>query len=250
VVIINNYWGLSDTYSKNPNGPIIVEDHSHGWLTNNCMHSKADYGFASLRKSLPIPLGGICWKPNANMETAKNHFVSDPEFYKVFDSLHRAMKDKYDYKNGATTIEKSSYLKAMEDTEHFLDDNLDIVAVRPQDVRLLETYLPFNFLAHKTANLNVLYQHIQPSPLIQIIKRPDYTSFGLLLLLKEQSLWASLRNQLIENEIYPSFLWPDNKALPKLGYVLNIHVDFRYHADDMVYIANTINDWIHFNTKA
>ncbi len=250
VVLINNYWGLSDGFTKTADSPIIIEDHSHGWLTKNCMNSKADYCFVSLRKTLPIPLGGICWKPNAKMETAKNHFIDDPKFYEVFDRLHLAMKAKYDYKNGATQIEKVSYLKAMEDTEDFLDVNHEIISVRPQDVRLLETYLSLDFLSHKARNLELLYKQLEPTPLLQLVKRPEHTSFGLLLLLKEQHLWASLRKQLIANDIYPSFLWPDNKSLSELGYVLNVHVDFRYNAKDMVYIANTINDWIRFNTKA
>lgn len=63
IVIANNYWGLKEHQIPNGERPIVIEDHSHGWLSKGCMDSQADFCIASLRKTLPIPLGGIAWKP-------------------------------------------------------------------------------------------------------------------------------------------------------------------------------------------
>ncbi len=243
VVLINNYWGLSDTTSKRSGYPIIVEDHSHGWLTNNCIHSNADYCFASLRKSMPIPLGGIAWIPNSKFQNTETRFIVDNSFYETFDKLHEAMKKKTLYKNGLYRIVKEDYLKVIDETEDFLDKNHEIIKLRAQDLKLLNSYLNIDFLNHKQINLNYLYQHLKDVEFMRVIKRNEHTSFGLILLLKDENLWGSLRKYLIAHDIYPSFLWPDCKAMTDWSYMLNIHVDFRYNENDMAYIAETINNW-------
>lgn len=249
VVLINNYWGLSDTIIKKSEFPIIVEDHSHGWLTKNCMHSNADYCFASLRKSLPIPLGGICWSPNSKIENSTEHFIVNPSFYKAFDKLHRAMKDKKQYKNGSIDIVKTDYLNVIDETENFLDNNHDIIKLRTQDRELINTYLNINFLDHKQTNLNYLYRHLKDTEFMRVINRNEHTPFGLIVLFKDETLWSSLKKYLIAHDIYPSFLWPDNKIVTDWCYLLNIHVDFRYNDTDMAFIADTVNDWISLHYK-
>ena len=244
VVLINNYWGLSDSLKKTSAFPIIIEDHSHGWLSKNCMYSQADYCFASLRKSLPIPLGGISWKPEAPIEQDNNRYISDEAFYKAYDKLHAAMKLKTQFKKGNLEIEKTEYLKVIDETEDFLDRNHDIVALRPQDHDLLHKYLNINFLSYKQTNLNSIYRVLKAVDFMKVVKRHDHTTFGLILLFKDHTLWTSLRSFLIHNEIYPSFLWPDNTLSEAWQHVLNIHVDFRYNEQDMAYITDILNTWI------
>ena len=65
VVILNNFWGCRSYEIPKENRPIIIEDHSHGWLNASALHSKADYCIASLRKTVPLPMGGIAWIPNS-----------------------------------------------------------------------------------------------------------------------------------------------------------------------------------------
>lgn len=244
VVLINNYWGLSDTINKTSKFPIIVEDHSHGWLTQNCMNSRADYCFASLRKSLPIPLGGISWKPKETIAHNPNLYLIDKPFYEAFDKLHDAMKAKTKFKNGVLEIKKGDYLKVIDETESFLDINHKIVELRPQDRDLLHRYLNINFLAYKDSNLNIIYKNLMSVDFMKVIKSPNHTTFGLIILFKDKSLWSSLRSFLISNNIYPSFLWPDNILPENWQHVLNIHVDFRYNKQDMIYLTNTLNTWI------
>jgi hypothetical protein len=249
VVLINNYWGLSDTISKKSKFPIIIEDHSHGWLSEACLNSKADYCFASLRKSLPIPLGGIAWKPNSKFQNSEAHYITDHSFYEAFDTLHVAMNDKTLYKNGVTGLVKEKYLKVIDETEDFLDKNHAIIKLRTQDLKLINTYLNINFLNHKHSNLKQLYKAITDVDFMRVIKRKAHTSFGLTLLFKDEAKWSALRKHLIEHDIYPSFLWPGNKILSDFCYLLNVHVDFRYDESDMAYIAETINTWIKKNTN-
>ncbi|MEV4348656.1 hypothetical protein AB0J83_29720 [Actinoplanes sp. NPDC049596] len=44
-------------------GVIVIEDHSHDPLSEWARHSTAAYAVASLRKTLPLPDGGLLWSP-------------------------------------------------------------------------------------------------------------------------------------------------------------------------------------------
>ncbi len=44
-------------------GAVLVEDHSHDLASSWARDSRADFAFASLRKTLPLPDGGVVWSP-------------------------------------------------------------------------------------------------------------------------------------------------------------------------------------------
>ena len=244
VVLLNNYWGLCDVFQKKESAPIIIEDHSHGWLSDSCLNSQADYCFASLRKSLPIPLGGIYWKPNAKLTMDRKGFIKDHSYYDAWDIAYKAMSDKKQYKENSQGSAKQNYLDKVETVELFLDQHYDIVKVRKEDKAYINKFLIYNVLEKKRINLNNIYETILKVDFIKIIKRNNFTTFGLMLLFKDKEQCDSLRTHLIKNDIYPSFLWPNNILASKWKYSINIHVDFRYTLDDMYFIKNTINYWI------
>ena len=66
VVVIANQLGVRgrpDTAAAVAAGATIIEDHSHDPASAWALASTADYAFASLRKTLPIPDGGAVWSP-------------------------------------------------------------------------------------------------------------------------------------------------------------------------------------------
>jgi len=44
----------------------IIDDHTHDPWSDSASHSDADWCIASLRKTLPIPDGGVLWSPTGN----------------------------------------------------------------------------------------------------------------------------------------------------------------------------------------
>ncbi|MEP5341508.1 MAG: hypothetical protein ABJL44_14510 [Algibacter sp.] len=244
VVLLNNYWGLSSYIKKEKHSPIIIEDHSHGWLTERCLNSQADYCFASLRKSLPIPLGGIYWKPNSKLSIDTKNFVEDNAFYNAWDIAYKAMNDKKRYKEHDQKLNKQNYLDGVNTVELFLDEHYEIVKLRNSDQAYIKKFVNYNVLDKKRVNLNHINASIIDFKDMKIIKRQNHTAFGLILLFKDEELCNALRAHLIKNEIYPSVLWPNNKLANKWKFSINIHVDFRYNINDMNYIKNTINNWI------
>ncbi|MEP1488278.1 MAG: hypothetical protein ABJK28_07600 [Algibacter sp.] len=247
VVLINNYWGLCDPIEKKKDSAIIIEDHSHGWLSHNCLHSKADYCFASLRKSLPIPLGGIYWKPNEELIIDTTDFKEDDSYYNAWDIGYKAMQDKKLYKGYNETLDKQSYLDGVNTVELFLDQHHQIVKVRKEDEAFIKKFVNYNILEKKRDNLKHLYKTLIDVNFMKIVKRKKHTAFGLMLLFKREEQCNALRKHLIKNEIYPSLLWPNNTLSSEWEFSINIHVDFRYTIDDMNYIKNNINNWITTN---
>jgi len=240
VIIINNYWGLTTTEVKDRKGfeGTIIEDHSHAWLSSQSITSNADYCFVSLRKSLPIPLGGICWKPGG--ELPKVDSPTNKQLYQTWDLMVKAMRTKSEYFNNPNTIDKSIYLKQISDVEDGLDVSLDIVKLRKKDIELIQNFIILDILKIKKKNLVYLHKRIQENDSYNVIKRNGYTAFGLMLLFNNDDQYSSFRSFLIQHGIFASNLWPNNK---KWKHFLNIHVDFRYNKTDMDYILEVIQDW-------
>ena len=67
LVLAVNYFGIRDGTVWNKwrkrNTCVLVEDHSHDPCSPWARKSAGDYAFASLRKTLPLPEGGLLWSP-------------------------------------------------------------------------------------------------------------------------------------------------------------------------------------------
>ncbi|MFD1613963.1 hypothetical protein [Gelatiniphilus marinus] len=247
VVLINNYWGLSTMPQYQTNRPIVIEDHSHGWLSNPCLNSKANYCFVSLRKSLPIPLGGIYWTPNPIVPKINNLFKADENFYKTWDLMQEAMALKTKFINDCKATDNQTFLPKFYEVEEALNHNYTFTKLLKNHGDFIESFLNFDVKKIKQENLGLLYSKIKANPHFKIVKREGYTAFGLLLLFKNKTKYNALKTYLVDNNIYPSSLWPDNNIPYKWQHFLNIHVDFRYTTADMEHIASTLNKWLAIN---
>jgi len=66
VILIVNYFGLCgqpDYTSIDRQHVEIIEDHTHDPWSDWAWNSQADWGIASLRKTIPVPDGGVLWSP-------------------------------------------------------------------------------------------------------------------------------------------------------------------------------------------
>lgn len=67
LVVAVNYFGVRSGHAwtgwREQNECVLVEDHSHDPVSGWSLNSTADYAFASLRKTLPVPDGAILWSP-------------------------------------------------------------------------------------------------------------------------------------------------------------------------------------------
>lgn len=250
IVLINNYWGLSSMYTeKSPNAPIIIEDHSHGWLSDACLKSKADYCFASVRKSLPVPLGGIYWEPNSASIKSSMNFLEDHSFYDIWERMLLAMTLKKISIENKSPAASETYLPLFYEVEEKLNNYTTFVKLKTEHKHYIEQFLKFDALKAKASNLNILYSQINDNDYFKIIKRSGYTAFGLHLVFKDELTCNSLKACLITNKIYPSMLWPHNNIDNKWQFFMNFHIDFRYNENDMLYIIKIMNSWVSNQTS-
>lgn len=242
VVICNNFWGLyTYAYPTDPHRPIFIEDHSHGWLSHTCMASTADYCFASLRKTLPVPLGGISWSTTQAVQAPIDYTSEQNEFNHAWDEIGRAMQLKTNLLEGDDTIQKSDYLALINQFEAFLHQQHQVVSVLEPHEKELRLFLNKNYAFYKKENLTYLWTKIKESNLFYCLPFEKNFSFGLELVFNHRDALQRVKTYLVQHHIYPSELWPENSSPFEEKFLLNIHVDFRYTTGDMDYIAKTLN---------
>lgn len=240
-VLLNNYWGLSNMQvNTDADSPIHIEDHSHGWLSKSCMNSVADYCFSSLRKSLPIPLGGISWSPKGLMDDTSDNFKADASFYAIWDTMEQGMRLKKQFMDTDSGLETADYLSCFYEVEEGLNQNATLVCIKEAHKTAMIRFLTIDSLKYKQTNLAIIYDALKDSSQYKIIKKEGDTAFGLGLLFKDQLLFQGFRSHLIANGIYPSILWPDNNWDDEWRHFLNIHIDYRYQHREMEYIVDVI----------
>jgi hypothetical protein len=104
--------------------------------------------------------------------------------------------------------------------------------------------LNVEFLINKTyQNLNLIKANILLPPQISIIGSNNKNGFGLVVLCENSHIKNLFKNYLIENNIYPAVLWPNqynNRDILISESLLFIHVDFRYSNDDILYMVEII----------
>ncbi|VAV86114.1 hypothetical protein MNBD_BACTEROID02-730 [hydrothermal vent metagenome] len=243
IVILNNYWGLSTFGYQDKNRPIIIEDHSHGWLSKQSLHSKADYCFCSLRKTYPIPLGAIIWSPNSKNDLNIYKNIEDKSILKALTSFDKSMRLKRKFIKEKEIDLKKEYLSFLNKGEDMLC--LSNTYTEPKKVLIskIKNYINLDVNCIKNEHLEYIYKHLDTSKHFKIIKRDGFTSFGLLLLFKDKSMFNAFKTQLISDNIYPAHLWPNTTINTGWKYLFNIHVDFRYNIEDICYLVEKINLW-------
>jgi len=246
IVLLNNFWGIfSYNVPKTPDGPICIEDHSHGWLSPSCLNSNAHYCFASLRKTMPIPLGGVLWRPDGKSALDEStRFSVDSMFNRAWSDNQTAMMAKTSHlKNEKTEISKSDYLELIGKTESFLHKQFDVVEMQTDHIDEILKFFNKDYMCYKQDNLTIAHKFKNYSNLFKVLERPGYTTFGLNLAFKDEKTLNLAKSFLIDHMVYPSELWPNNLLDAKWRYLLNVHLDFRYNSEDIVYISNILELW-------
>lgn len=248
IIVLNNYFGLFE-YDYNPkskNRPIIIEDHSHAWLSKQSLNSKADYCICSVRKTYPIPGGGVTWIPKAKSDSDFYQDAKDESFIKAFKSLSNSLSKKRDFLK-ENKGDKEDYLTLLAEGESFITASNSYVKPNNSLLKYLKTYIKLDPNKVKSENLNYILPKLSKSNHFKILKRKGFAPFGLLLLFSNETVFSNFKSHCIKNGIYPANLWPNNDLKTRWKHFFNIHIDFRYNFEDMDYLATIINDWIKQN---
>ena len=230
-----NYFGMrSRRRAEHLSVAAVVEDHTHDLIGDWVVHSTADWCIASLRKTLPLPEGGMLWSPKglplpeATERSAQNEEIADIRW--------KAMKLKAGYLAGEE-IEKAAFREGLVNTEEYFD-HAPVCSLDNASLAYLESFNVQEWYGRKRDNWNVL-QEIRKDGVH--ILRPENLGgypFSLILLFDSIEERDRVRKALIEHQVYPAILW--NIPAPTDGEIfhfsrsmLSVHCDGRYSSDDI-----------------
>lgn len=240
-VFINvDFFGLGMIPTGFLNKSIVIEDVSNNLL--KLRDSRADYCFASLRKQLPVPVGGI--GKDVLLDSSPKHnghqFPEDVSSEKIAAMF---LKAKYlDGEFNAKKVFRNLYIKS-EKSFSSCKTNSYI----PANAKQILLNLSHKDLIDKTrANINLAKSLFQPHPNFKLLTTEQNTEMGLMFIFENQEDRDSLKTYLIKKDIYPSILWPNQKTKTDKYFeerVLFVHADFRYTSNDIRFIVNRLNSF-------
>lgn len=242
VLLRTNYLGIRDFRCEADIPVPVIEDHTHDLMGHWSLYSKADWCIASLRKTLPIPMGGVLWSPKGHDYPTVVRNSQDAE--KIASRRWKAMELKAAYLRGED-VKKEDFRKILIDTEDWFDHaEPSMMDERTMDfIRNLDINAWYNA---KRRNWQYLCQMVKTKA--QVLKPEDESCnmFSFTILAADRDQRDKWRLGLIENNVYPAILWqvPDT-AHKVVGAVsnrlLSIHCDGRYSVEDMENMAKLIN---------
>lgn len=240
-----NYFGMRDFRSEKTIPVPVIEDHTHDLLGHWALYSDADWCFASLRKSLPLPEGGMLWSPKGLRLI--NELENTDNNAQVASKRWQAMQMKRNYIDG-TIQDKESFRKLFVETEEWFD-SAEPSLIDKQSREYIEGLDINAWIGAKRMNWQMLRSSL--SDKIRILRPEDdsCTMFSMIILTENREDRDALRKRLIEDSVYPAILWqvPEsvNDVIKDFSCrMLSIHCDGRYDKEDIQQLANIVNQAI------
>lgn len=242
VLLRMNYFGIRDQRSETDIPVPVIEDHTHDLLGHWSLYSDADWCIASLRKSFPLPEGGVIWSPKGHRLTIIPDDTKDNQ--QIADIRWKAMQMKRDYLNGKLN-NKEEYRKLFLETEGWFD-TAEPSLIDERSKNYIDLFDLNAWNGAKRRNWKLLCSLL--SDKVQIVNpENDFcTLFSFVLLFESMERRNRIRTQLIDCSVYPAILWQvpetttdDVKEFSR--QMLSIHCDARYSVDDVRQLADIIN---------
>ncbi len=224
-----NFFGINRIDTSVLKEIVIIEDCSHDLLSLNTTNS--DFAFASLRKQLPVPVGGvIASKKNITFEPIINN---DIERLAIKKTLAMFLKREY-LKNAVG--DKDLFRKYYVDSEEEFSEFKEGYQLPTLAKNILNSLDVIKIINKKTENLRIVFDSLQDFAKYLFYDEFNANAMGLLLYLETYLQREYVRRNLIENSIYPAVLWPNQKGNADVDFqnrFLFIHVDYRYSASEI-----------------
>lgn len=238
VLVIVDYFGVNSPEVTHLKNIIKIEDVTHNLASIH--KSTADYVFGSLRKTLPIPVGGFVKSkeklPDIGVSSCANEIAQEKK-------IGMLLKSKY---LKGESVDKAVFREVLIDAEHAFS-NLDSFSEMPNAVvDIIKSIDVSKMLDLKRKNSQLVKQQIIKSDTFNLHISSNDTEFALIFKFEKHEERENLKKYLISKAIFPMVLWPNqlNFTDKKIEQtLLFLHLDFRYSAEDITYIGNQINQY-------
>lgn len=240
-LLVMNFFGLRDHFEYRTVPVPIIEDHSHDLIGGWAQKSQADWCFASLRKTLPIPEGGIVWSPKGHMipsvdyQTEENKVMATERWH--------AMDLKTAYLNNSY-FNKERFRELFISTEEKIG-TLAFSTIDPRSENFLLHFDIEKWYASKKSNWILLKNALDGHAEILSSNDADNNVFSLILLFESRQKRDQVRKDLISKSVYSAILWqvPDsaNDQVRLFSErMLSVHCDGRYNEEEISLLLKRI----------
>lgn len=243
-ILVVNYFGLRGTLTYQL--PVdVIEDHTHAPFSPWAHASTATFCVASLRKTLPLPDGGILWSPQGE-ELPPDAQVTDERATSSHQKL-TAMVLKALYLKGHP-VNKNTYRALQLEGERGLASGM--LSGMPRHTREMLASLPIvEYERARRANGAWLRSLLAEDTRVQLLAphTADATALCVPVIFASAKVMEECRRMLITENIFPAQLW----ALEPLAGItpahrdlasrcLAFHCDARYGQADLERVASTL----------
>ena len=250
MVLVVNYFGVRsgrfwDAWLSGKRGVVTIEDHTHDPVSEWALTSRADYAFASLRKTLPIPDGAILWSPRARA-------LPEPQqggglLGSALKLTAMVLKKSYLAAQHPDLSLKAIFRRLQVDGEAAMTE-ATAAGLSPWTRPVLSRGFPKNWRRKREANvwriLKLGAPWTQAKPLFDSWPH-GHCPFNPVLLCSSEAARETLRLRLLRADIYATVHWPLNPpvsdhALDLSRRILTIPLDQRYDVADVDRIVSLI----------
>lgn len=250
VWVLHNYFGMQVPSrdwlaTARGRGVTVVEDHSHDPLGSFAHDSQADYGFAVLRKTLPLPDGGVLWSP-LGLPLPEGGAPAPSPLTRI-----AAMLGKAAYLRGAP-FPKALYREWFAEAETHLGQvwGAGVSAYSRERLGQLDIVAWISARAH---NLEWLRAHVESGELFSMLEGPHVEDdMGLVLHFAEAPTRDAFRQYLTSCKVYSAVLWPLPVGVTPAEFLratafqarmLFLPADSRYLREDLMHLRDVIDQF-------
>ncbi len=241
VLVLNSCFGMALPQHDDFSQLTIVEDITHH--LEGLIDCESDFTFGSLRKELPMPMGGFVYTKKTN---TLNEIPVTAGAMDLCNHRMEAMIKKGSFLEG-NSKDKSSYRNLFLTTEL----NFEMAEIRgglPRTaMEILSTLNVEAILARKQRNLSLMLKNLNNHDAFKVLTADGRaTPFGLTLHFSVKEKRDAFKAYAVQNNLYPAILWPDQVDQKDKEWedgLLFVHVDYRYDDQDILAMASLINNF-------
>lgn len=250
VVVVANQLGIRsapDAARVAASGAVVVEDHSHDLGSAWARESHADYAFASLRKTLPIPDGGAVWSPRGLELPPEPTEADDPggaAVGRLAAALQRraAQAGPADHRLLFSAFARSAARQV---------GSMSRPAISPVSRALLAHMPAGAWRERRRLNFEILLREVELPPSAHVLLPPaGGVAFAFTVVFHAEADRERAERALVARAVVPTVLWPlDPSRKPGAGRadgdlsrrILSVHCDQRYDEAAMRLLAEILS---------
>lgn len=252
VVLVVNYFGHRRRPTLSTQG-VVVEDHTHDPWSAWATESQADYCFASLRKTLPIPDGGVLWSPAGKplppcVPPTREHRLASADRLAgmILKSSYLAGED----------VDKARFRELLTRGEALLGRG-PVSGGSELGDEIARAFPAQSWRECRAVNWRILATALEELPVLSIL-RPEEgcCPYAVTLLAESIQERDRIRRGLIDHDVYSAVLWREAEGSVGPGdhlqsserdtgrslseRILSLHCDGRYTPEDLEHVAAAI----------